>query len=229
MDLSQNLNNSFEYAKKLFSDFGRLIILIILDLIPIVNWIVIGYAARVLKESPGADAPPKLEDYGGMFVAGAKVFFAALIYMIIPLILLAAGIGSMAAAMFPTFGPDFVMSGFSPAQFFMFGGIGLSLIILGVIVAFFMLIVLAAGIAHLIKTGSFGKAFAFGEIFRLIGKIGWGKYLAWVILVAIIAGMVGAIVGSIPYVGWLIQAIIAPALSVFFFRSMGLLYSEGTQ
>jgi hypothetical protein len=149
--------------------------------------------------------------------------------MIIPLILFAAGIGSMAAAMFPTFGPDFVMSGFSPAQFFMFGGIGLSLIILGVIVAFFMLIVLAAGIAHMIKTGSFGKAFAFGEIFRLIGKIGWGKYLAWAILVAIIAGIVGAIVGSIPYVGWLIQAIIAPALSVFFFRSMGLLYSEGTQ
>jgi len=100
--------------------------------------------------------------------------------------------------------------------------------VVGAIVAFFMLIILAAGIAHMIKANSFGKAFALGEIFRLIGKIGWGKYLVWVVLVAIIAGLVGGVVGSIPYVGWLIQAIIAPALSVFFFRSMGLLYSEGS-
>ena len=48
MDLPDNLSNSYEYAKKLFSDFGRLVILIILDLIPLVNWIVVGYAARVL-------------------------------------------------------------------------------------------------------------------------------------------------------------------------------------
>ena len=228
MDLTQNLNNSFEYAKKIFSDFGRLVILIILDLIPIVNLIVIGYAARVLKESPGADAPPKLEDYGGLFVQGVKVFFAALIYMIIPLILFTFGGASIVGGMVPGFGSDFRMSGFSPAQFSMLSGIGVLLMVVGAIVAFFMLIILAAGIADMIKANSFGKAFALGEIFRLIGKIGWGKYLVWVVLVAIIAGLVGGVVGSIPYVGWLIQAIIAPALSVFFFRSMGLLYSEGS-
>ena len=50
MDLSDNLTNSFAFAKKLFSDFGRLVILIVLDLIPIVNLIVTGYASRVLKE-----------------------------------------------------------------------------------------------------------------------------------------------------------------------------------
>jgi len=71
LDLAENLSNSFEYAKKLFTDFGRLIILIVLDLIPLVNWIVTGYAAKVLRESPGGDAPPKLEKYGDMFVDGA--------------------------------------------------------------------------------------------------------------------------------------------------------------
>lgn len=94
MDLAENLSNSFEYARKLFSDIGRVIILIVLDLIPLVNWVVVGYAARVLKESPGADAPPKLEKYGELFVGGAKIFFASLIYMIIPLLLIVAGVGS---------------------------------------------------------------------------------------------------------------------------------------
>lgn len=102
------------------------------------------------------------------------------------------------------------------------------LVVIGVLVALVMLIILAAGIAHMIKTGKFGKAFAFGEILGIIPKIGWGRYLAWIILVAVISGVVGAITGAIPYVGWLISAIIGPALIVFFFRSLGLLYSEAS-
>ena len=229
MDLAENLSSSFEYARKLFSDIGRVIILIILDLIPLVNWIVVGYAARVLKESPGTDAPPKLEEYGALFVDGAKIFFASLIYMLIPLLLIGAGVGSFVAAMLAAGGPDFVLRGFTPSAMFLFGGTGLVLVLIGVVVAFLMLIVLAAGIAHMIKSGKFGKAFAFGEIFGVLGKIGWGRYLAWVILVAIIAAIVGAVVGAIPYVGWLVSAIIGPALMVFFFRSLGLLYSEGAR
>ncbi|WP_455286358.1 DUF4013 domain-containing protein [[Eubacterium] cellulosolvens] len=221
------MSKSFEYARKLFSDIGRVIILIVLDLIPLVNWIVVGYAARVLRESPGTDTPPKLEKYGDLFVDGAKIFFASLIYMLIPLLLIGAGVGSFVAAMVAAGGPDFVLRGFTPGAMFLFGGTGLILVLIGVVVAFFMLIILAAGIAHMVKTGKFEKAFAFGEIFGMLGKIGWGRYLAWVILVAIIAAVVGAVVGAIPYVGWLISAIIGPALIVFFFRSLGLLYSEG--
>ena len=229
MDLAENLSSSFEYARKLFTDIGRLIILIVLDLIPFVNWIVVGYAARVLKESPASDAPPKLEEYGQLFVDGAKIFFASLVYMLIPLILIAAGVGSFVAAMLAAGGPDFVLRGFTPGAMFLFGGTGLVLVLVGVVVAFFMLIILAAGVAHMIKSGKFGKAFAFGEILGVLGKIGWGRYLVWVILVAIIAAIVGAVVGAIPYVGWLISAIIGPALIVFFFRSLGILYSEAAR
>jgi len=226
LDLAGNLSNSFEYAKKLFGDFGRLVILIVLDLIPIVNWIVVGYAAKVLKESPGADAPPKLEDYGKLFVEGAKIFFASIIYMLIPLIIIAAGIGSFAAGMFMEGGPDFMARGFTPGLMGLLSGTGLVLVLIGALIAFVMLILLAAGIAHMIKTDKFGKAFSFGEILGIIRKIGWGKYLAWIILVAIIAAIVGAITGGIPYVGWLVSVIIGPGLIVFFFRSLGLLYSE---
>jgi hypothetical protein len=59
--------------------------------------------------------------------------------------------------------------------------------------------------------------------------MGWGRYLAWIVLVIVIASIVGWIGGAIPVVGWLIQIIVAPALSVFFFRSLGLLYSDAAR
>jgi hypothetical protein len=226
VDLSDNLNNSFAFARKLFSDFGRLVILIVLDLIPIVNLIVTGYASRVLKESPGADSPPKLENYGDMFMDGLKIAIATIIYMLIPLILIGAGIGSVFAGSVMERGPDFMWSGFTPAYMGLLGGTGIVLVLIGLLVAFVMLILLAAGIAHMIKTGKFGKAFAFGEILNVIRKIGWGKYLAWLVLIVVIAAIVGAIAGALPFVGWIIAAIIGPALTVFYFRSLGLLYSQ---
>ncbi len=220
MNLGDNLSSSFDYVKKLFSDGARLIILIVLDIIPIVNWIVIGYAARVLRESPGTGTPPKLERYGEMFVDGAKVFFASLVYMLLPTILIVAGALSFVASFLSLQG-----QAFEPGV--MFGGTGLVLVLIGIVLGIILLILLGVGMAHMIKTGKFGKAFAFGEIFSIIGGIGWGKYLAWIVIVIVISVMVGGLAGFIPYVGWLISAIISPILSVFFFRSMGLLYNDG--
>jgi hypothetical protein len=226
MDLSDNLSNSFEFARKLFSDFGRLVILIVLDLIPIVNLTVTGYAYRVLRESPGADSPPKLENYGDMFIDGLKIAIASIIYMIVPLILITAGVGSFFATTVMKGGTNFMPEEFKPAYTGLLTGTGIALAVVGVIVAFVMLILLAAGIAHMIKTGKLGKAFAFGEILGVIGRIAWGKYIAWLVLIVILAAIVGAIAGGIPVVGWLIAAIIEPAVTVFYFRSLGLLYSE---
>jgi len=228
VDLAENLSNSFEYSKKLFSDAGRLIVLIVLDIIPIVNWIVVGYATKILKESPGSDAPPKLEKYGELFIEGGKVFLASLIYMIVPSILIGAGMGSFIAAMVMRGGSDFMTRGFKFGEIFLFGGMGILLVLVGVVLAFFILIFLGAAIAHMVKTGQFGKAFALGEILSLIKKIGWGKYLGWIFLVIVIAVIVGAVSGAIPFVGWLLRAIVSPILAVFLFRSLGLLHSEGS-
>ncbi len=220
MNLSENLSNSFEFAKRLLSDGGRLIILIVLDIIPIVNWIVIGYAARVLKESPGPGTPPKLEKYGEMFVDGAKVTFASLIYMLVPVILIATGASSLFAGMLS------LQGGFA-APSVMLGGTGVILLLVGILLGIILLVLLAAGMAHMLKTGKFGKAFAFGEILRIIRGIGWGKYIAWIVVLVIISMIIGGVAGLIPYVGWVISAIISPILSVFIFRSLGLLYNEG--
>ena len=220
MNLTENLSNSFEYTKKLFSDAGRLIILIVLDVIPIVNWIVLGYEARVLRGSPGTETPPKLAKYGELFVEGAKVFFASLIYMIVPVILIAAGGASLFASVFS-------MQGNFAAPGLIFGGAGLILLLVGVILAIILLILLGMGIAHMVKTGKFGKAFAFGEVLSVIRAVGWVKYLGWIVLLVIITIVVGAVARLIPFIGWIISVIIQPILGVFFFRSLGVLYNDG--
>ena len=220
MNLSENLSNSFDFAKKLLSDGGRLIILIVLDIIPIVNWIVIGYAARVLRESPSTETPPKLEKYGDMFVDGAKVTFASLIYMLVPAILIAAGASSLFAGMLSLQGGVVTPS-------VMLGGTGVVLLLVGIVLGIILLFLLAVGMAHMLKTGKFGKAFAFGEILSIIRSIGWAKYVVWIVVLIIISIIVGGAAGLIPYVGWVISAMISPILSVFIFRSLGLLYNDG--
>jgi len=219
MNLGDNFKDSFEYTKKLFSDARRLIILIVLSIIPIVDWIVIGYQARVLRESPGTGTPPKLEKYSELFVDGAKVFFATVIYMLIPLILIAVGGVSTSSGLMST-------SGAVLAAGLVLGGAGAVILLVGIILMVLLLIILAVGIANMIKTGKFGKAFAFAEILSIIRGIGWVKYIGWIVVVVIIAFVTTAL-GLIPLVGWLISFIIEPILGVFVFRSMGLLYNEG--
>jgi len=219
MDLGENLSNSFDYAKKMFSEAARLIILVVLDIIPIVNWIVIGYEARVLKESPGIGVPPKLEKYGELFVEGAKVVIASFIYLLVPTILIILGGIS-------TFSGVYSLQNQAMGASMMLGGMGAVLLVVGIILAILLLIILSVGVAHMIKTGKFGKAFAFGEILDIIRGIGWGKYLGWIVIVVVIGAVISGL-GAIPIVGWLISAIIQPLLGVFMFRSMGLLYNDG--
>ena len=214
MDLSKIVGNSFEYAKKLFSDLGRLAILIVLDIIPIVNLIVMGYMTRVVKETPSSLEPPPLRDYGDMFIQGLKVAIVGIIYMLVPMILIALGFG---AFFFGAFGMGMLF----PA----FGALGIGLFVVGIILAIGIAIIMAMAIVHMVKNNSFGKAFAVGKILGIIGKIGWGKYILWLIVMFIIAVIVGAI-GSIPLIGWLISLIIAPIFMVFFGKSAALIYSE---
>jgi hypothetical protein len=219
VDLGDNLSDSYAYTKKLFSGASRLIILIVLSVIPIVDWIVLGYMAKVLKESPGPGTPPKLEDYSKLFVDGAKVFFATFIYMLIPTILIVIG----ALGTFPNT-TSFQSPMVAPAL--SIGGAGVVILLVGIILGVLLLIVLAVGLAHMIKTDKFGNAFAFGEIFGIVRSIGWLRYLAWLVLVVVIGSVFG-ILSIIPFVGAILAAIVQPIYYVFVFRSLGLLYNDG--
>ena len=150
---------------------------------------------------------------------------ASLTYMIVPLILIGSGTASLVLSMLRRGDPDF-MRGMMPREILSIVGPGLVLVLVGIVLSFVILIFLGTAIAHMTKSGEFGKAFALSEILGAIRRIGWGRYLGWIILVVIISVLVGAVAGSIPYLGWIIRAIISPAVTVFFFRSLGMLYSE---
>jgi hypothetical protein len=221
MSLSENLNSSFSYAKTLTSDIGRYVILLILNLIPLVNLTVTGYGARIIKTTPEVNELPKLERYWDLFIDGLKIAVAGFVYMIIPAILVGLGAGSVFAGV-SGFGPGLMAGSFALA------GFGVLLLLVGLVLAFVLAVFFAMGMAHMLRTNSFGKAFAFGEIRQIIGRIGWSRYVAWLLVLFVIAAVIGAVTSGIPFpFGAIISAILGPFLVAFSFRSIGTMYSAG--
>jgi hypothetical protein len=217
LKLEVNLTDSIDYTKMLFNDLGRLLILIILDIIPIVNFIVAGYAANVIKQPKGSKELPPLTNYFDLWIQGLKIVVASIIIMIIPIILI---------------GPSvvlFVIAAWIDVSFLptVGGFLAIVMLLIGLLLAFFLSIILGMAIVNMVKHNDFGKAFAFGEILNIIGKIGWGSYIVWLIVIFIVSVIVSAI-GGIPVIGWLLSLILAPLFAVFAARSASLTYMEGT-
>lgn len=216
MELDVNLTESIDYTKMLFDDLGRLLILVILDIIPIVNFVVLGYLGNVIKESRNSDKLPPLDNYFELWIQGLTIFVASIVFMIIPIVLVIPFLSVV------------VLSWMSiPVLSTVSGILAILLLMVGVLLAFFLAIILAMAIVNMLKKDSFGKAFAFGEILDVIGKVGWGTYILW-LLVIFICALIVAGIGSIPVVGWILSLLIAPIFGVFVARSASLVYSEVT-
>jgi hypothetical protein len=223
MTLSEDLNESAQYTGSIFQRLGELIILFIVSIIPIVDFIALGYYAKIVRDSPSSKSAPKLEMYMDMFIEGLKIVVVGVIWAIITAI-----IALIVAVPFLAVG---VAAWFTnPAQFVSAGWIfalGAFALIFGVI-AFFIGIIAFMGIIHMVKQKSFGKAFAFSEIFGVIGKIGWLQYLAFFVIVFIAVAIVGIISGALGPIGWVVSALLSVLEGLFFSRTIGLMYDKAT-
>ena len=101
------------------------------------------------------------------------------------------------------------------------------------VVAFVLFIIFAIiqtmGQSRLAKTDSLGNAINIPEAFRDIGRIGWGKVLAVVILVFVIIAVINAVItGLNNYIAGIsiLSLIVTPYLNFFAGRATGLLYSD---
>lgn len=217
MNLADNISDSFEYALKLTKNVGNLIILIILNVIPIVNLIVMGYAARVFKEGP--EEPPIMERYGEAFIDGLKIIVVAIIYSLVPALVFALIVGAAIVSM-----PQIWMGhlGQGEIAMIMVSAVWSALPVL-LLLGFIFAIVGTMGVMHMLATGRFGKAFAFSEIFDLIGTIGWGKYIIWLLVIYVI-GIIVSSVSNVPWVGWILAAIVGVFYQVFLGRSAKNIY-----
>jgi len=186
IEIGDNLTQSFEFAKeKLGGNIGTWLILSILNLIPIVNWIAYGTYVKILRGDE-----PNLDNMGKSFVDGLLALIIGLIYMIIPIILTIL----VSVSLFTVSSVDVTsVSSVSPVVSAATVGAGaalmIGLIIVCIIVTFLFALLAKPAVVNFARNG-FGAAFHFGEIFRMISKAGWLKYILSLILFWIIFGVI---------------------------------------
>lgn len=221
MDIGENISDSIRYPT---SDLGKLLILGIIMIIPLVNFIGMGYFLRALKSNlAGISELPNFDDVGELFIEGLKLFIVGIIYSI-PVWIIAAGLGA---------GQNVIMNAG------MLSGAALYALILGYIIYVILAIIIGfieiiavANLAY--NDGEFSAAFRFTEILGHISQIGWADYIIWYIVVVLVSLIIGLIAVAITFALaiTIIGIILIPVLfilvisyiSLFYARSLSLLF-----
>jgi uncharacterized Tic20 family protein len=225
MDIGEIFSDSLGYPSKNLKRVAVLGISFLFSILIIPFFIVLGYALRVMRKSiEGETEPPAFDDLGAMIVDGLRYLVAMIGYFLIPMILMGSGIMSVI-----TSGTSYDMMGGGASVIALLTGSGLFL--LGVLLMIVISVIANMGIANMAHTGELGAAFRFGEILRIIGSIGWGRYIIWYIVLIIIAmlfSVVGMLIALIPILGAIAYIlVISPYALIFQYRAIGLIYREG--
>ena len=90
-------------------------------------------------------------------------------------------------------------------------------LIISLIVAIIFGILGSMAIVRFAKEGNLGAAFQLGEIFKIIGKIGWIHYILSVIVLGIVFAVIGFICAMlmIILIGFILLLILAPFLFIW--------------
>lgn len=220
MEIGDIISDSIKYPSAAWT---KVVILGVILIIPIVNFIGLGYLFRIIKATfAGIDELPDFDEVGELFIDGIKIFIVGLIYAI-PVFIIAAIIGALIS-----FGNQSALStgDFTGFQFFT--------IITGYTIYFIVAIIIGLveymAIANMaLYEGELGAAFKFSEVLNRISMIGWGKYIGWYIIMVLLALVAGAIsvLTMIIIIGFILAPIIIfPYFSMFGARSLALLFAS---
>ena len=185
--------------KRPFQDVTKLIIGCALNIVPIVNFLSMGY---VLKSGgmtlKGNNKMPEWQDWGKLFVTGLLSVIIALIWMIPALILFAIGGGTAFASMMTAGATGGLSLGGLAGAGLLFALGGL----LALIAAYF----LPAAVLGYVKSDNFGSGFDFSTVFKK--ALNGDYFVAWLlsVVVALVLGFIG---GIIPYLNF----VLSPAAS----------------
>jgi hypothetical protein len=189
--------------KRPFQDFKSLLIGIVIMIIPIVNFIGMGYVLRCAKGPIRRDFKlPVWERWGDLFVKGIVSTVIGIIYMIPAMIVFALTVGFALI----TGGLTGALSGTTSLTTLlpMFATAGIGLIATVVVAIIFGLLGNAAIIRYAEKE-TFGAAFEVGAIAK---KAFTGTFFAAWLVGAIYFSILMAILSMIPYIGTAIAAFI---------------------
>ena len=227
MNILENFSQSKIYTRQLLGlPISKLLILIVLSIIPLINFIIIGYCGEVLKKGKSNDLPASPEngrDLIKLFIQGLKIVLVGLIYTI-PVVVVGA---ATTATMISNFSTGQAAKSLVTGS--MIGG--------GIIVAAAVIVIYGVfvplGVMHMLRNQKFSKAFAFSEIINILKTIGIPKYITWglgiliiELVIAIVVLVISIVTVIIPFFGAIIASIISIFMGIFMNRSLITLYLD---
>jgi hypothetical protein len=212
--LSYPLTDIKKFLTVLLLSFGSFLI------IPI--FMVLGYSLRIIKSTIlDFDELPDFDNSGELINDGLKYFAANLLYGIPSYVVL--------LVLFMSGRPEFSITGIY------------STLILAM-VTFVVSILFILALANMAYEDRFNAIFDFKKIFALINKIGWGKYLSYLVVYAVIVELLtlaisltspylklsmGSILGLAVY--FLLYFLFNTYLLMFGGRFRGIIYRKGIE
>lgn len=218
------------------------VILLILGLI--VGFIIMGYHVGIIKTGiDHAETAPDFE-WKANLITGIKYFVVNIVYFIIPaiIVLIIAWMTNlfgmsyevmnkmMLASMSAQANSTIILTDVVPQPLIM--NFGTALMITGFI-AFILFVIFAfiqtMGESRLANTGDLKEALNIPEAFRDIGRIGYGKVIAVLLLIFVVIAVINAIINGLDnFVNGIriLSIVVTPYLVFFAARATGLLYSD---
>ncbi|MBE6499684.1 MAG: DUF4013 domain-containing protein [Methanobrevibacter thaueri] len=212
----------------------------------LLGFIISGYQISIIKSGIDSEESAPSFDWGANLITGIKNLIVSIVYFIIPaiIVVIMAFItnvpGNVMALVQSTALSSVNATTMANSTTPVMGAISTTLInnlisslaITGVVAVILFIIfafIQSMGQARLANTDSLGTAVNIPDAFKDIGRIGWGKVLATIIIVIIVMFVVNFIISAIaqhvPVIGFL-SIIITPYLAFFSSRAIGLLYSD---
>ena len=181
--------NDVEWIQKIL--IGGLVMLI-----PIVNFIALGYYIKTMRGGiDGKSSLPEWDDFGNLFVKGLFVVIVGFIYMLIPLAVMFLSVGGAAISIIASIvSGDFAFASIGTV----IGGYLFSLVLL-----FILFLVLPMALSIYAKEDSVGAVFKVGEILSRIKSV-IGEYII-AIIVSYALMLIVSLFALIPFIGWVIM------------------------
>lgn len=178
--------------KRPFDDLTALAIGIVLDIIPIVNFLVLGYQVKCAKTAMNKDYKmPKWGEWVKLFTSGLIVLVIGLIYLLPALIVMFATIGLGLLGILTSVGDT---SGAMASLSLSSMGLGMVIMVALVILAMY---VIPAAVLSYAKDDNIASAFKFktivGKVLKVNYLINWIISVAYSVVLAVILGIVPVI------------------------------------
>lgn len=210
----------------------------------IVGFIVMGYQITIIKSGIDGDESAPQFIWKENLITGIKYLIVNIVYFIIPAIVVlivgwATNLYGLSAAIFMKMwnasvnapaNATVVASNIIPQSALV--SLGTAMIITGVVAAVLFIIfafIHTMGESRLANTDDLGVALNIPEAIKDIGRIGWGKVIAVVILICLISFVINGIINGLnSFVNGIsiVSIVVTPYLVFFAARATGLLYSD---